>query len=158
MKYKGFIVAAVHLAIVMSLAAKYQMDRQNLPHVWARALPFDPNLPIRGRYVRMLLRVENPEISDGLTPVRLSATSDGKLTATRNPEGDPALHVRPALEGESVLSQPVAYFIPEHIPDPSIRQKGEELWVEVTIPRKGPPRPIRLGIRKDGVLRPLEIN
>jgi hypothetical protein len=35
----------------------------------------------------------------------------------------------------------------EHIPDPS-RLQGEELWAEVTIPKKGLPRPIRLGVKK----------
>ncbi|HET7694915.1 MAG TPA: GDYXXLXY domain-containing protein [Vicinamibacterales bacterium] len=49
----------------------------------------------------------------------------------------------------------LAFFIPEHIPDPSIREPGEELWAEVTLPRKGPPRPIRLAVKKDGVLTPL---
>ena len=45
--------------------------------------------------------------------------------------------------------------IPEHVPDPSRRPAGEELWVEVTIPRAGAPRPIRLGVKKDRVLTPL---
>ena len=48
------------------------------------------------------------------------------------------------------LAEPVAFFIPEHVPDPSRRPAGEELWAEVTIPRSGPPRPIRLGVMKDG--------
>jgi hypothetical protein len=57
-----------------------------------------------------------------------------------------------------VLVEPVAFFITEHIPDPSRRQEGEELWVEVTIPKKGPPRPIRLGVKKgDGPIVPLAI-
>ncbi len=30
------------------------------------------------------------------------------------------------------LSEPVAFFIPEHAPDPSRRDPGEELWGEVT--------------------------
>lgn len=56
------------------------------------------------------------------------------------------------------MYQPVAYFIPEHIPDPSIRPNDEELWVEVTIPKKGPPRPIRLGVKKgEAPIAPLEI-
>jgi hypothetical protein len=58
----------------------------------------------------------------------------------------------------AVLDQPVAFFITEHIPDPSRRAPGEELWVEVTVPRKGPPRPIRLGVRQgDGPIVPLEL-
>jgi hypothetical protein len=52
--------------------------------------------------------------------------------------------------------QRIAFFIPEDVPDPSIRARGEELWAEVTLPRKGPPRPIRLAVKKDGVLTPLK--
>ena len=56
----------------------------------------------------------------------------------------------------AVLAEPVAFFIPEHVPDPLRRQEDEELWVEVTIPKKGPPRPIRLGVKKsDGPIVPL---
>ena len=50
----------------------------------------------------------------------------------------------------------IAFFIPEHAPDPSRRPPGEELWAEVTLPKKGPPRPIRLGVMKNGVLTPLQ--
>jgi hypothetical protein len=71
------------------------------------------------------------------------------------------LHVRfIESRGEklAVLDQPVSFFIPEHVADPSRRPAGEELWVEVTIPKKGPPRPIRLGIKKgDEPIVPLEL-
>ena len=52
---KGLIVAALHLALVASLGAKMLADRAIRPRVWARVVPFDPNLPIRGRYVRMAI-------------------------------------------------------------------------------------------------------
>jgi hypothetical protein len=39
-----------------------------------------------------------------------------------------------------------------------VRAPGEELWVEVTLPRRGPPRPIRLAVKKDGVLTPLDLD
>ncbi|MDM7951858.1 MAG: hypothetical protein QUV07_01365 [Cyanobium sp. CZS 25K] len=35
---------------------------------------------------------------------------------------------------------------------------GEQLWVEVTLPAQGPPRPIRLGVRRgEGPITPLEL-
>lgn len=47
-------------------------------------------------------------------------------------------------------------FVPEHVPDPSIRVAGEELWGEVSVPRKGPPRPVRLGVKRGtGAIEPL---
>jgi hypothetical protein len=57
----------------------------------------------------------------------------------------------------SRLAEAVAFFIPEHVPDPSRRAPGEELWAEVTVPRSGPPRPIRLGVMKEGRLTPLDL-
>jgi hypothetical protein len=62
-------------------------------------------------------------------------------------------YVRLRIAGRS---EQLAFFIPEHVPDPSIRSAGEELWAEVTLPRKGAPRPIRLAVKKDGVLTPLQ--
>jgi hypothetical protein len=81
----------------------------------------------------------------------------------QHPGYDPSeLHVRLVeRRGEklALLDQPVAFFIPEHFPDPSRRPADEELWVEVTIPNKGPPRPIRLGVKKgDGAIAPLDLN
>ena len=59
----------------------------------------------------------------------------------------------------AVLDRPVPFFIPEHVTDPSRRAPGEELWVEVTIPKKGPPRPIRLGVSKNkGPIIPLDLS
>jgi len=71
------------------------------------------------------------------------------------------LHVRfiqRQNEKLAVLDRPVAFFIPEQIPDPSRRPPDEKLWVEVTIPKKGPPRPIRLGVKKgDSPIVPLNL-
>ena len=159
---KGLIVALLHLLIVSSLGAKLLVDRATRPRAWARTMPFDPDLPLRGRYVR--LRVEGRagdgwETSTGSAAVSLSvrdgllelvpASSDTGLTGHLFPGGGPRT---------AVLDQPVAYFIPEHVPDPSQRPPGEELWVEVTLPRHGGPRPIRLAVKKDGVLTPLPLD
>jgi hypothetical protein len=53
------------------------------------------------------------------------------------------------------LDRPVDFYIPEHAVDPTGLRRGEELWIEVTLPPKGPPRPIQLAIRQDGAWRPL---
>jgi len=165
---KGFLVAALHVAIVASLGAKLLVDRATRPRVWARAAPVDPNLPIRGRYVSLRLEAG---IGEGLDlhvsrtpasqaiPIALSV-QDQQLVALPS-SGSSWLYARAAQrDGRppvAVLAQPLAYFIPEHVADPSRRAAGEELWVEVTIPRRGAPRPIRLGVKKDGVLTPLEL-
>jgi len=66
--------------------------------------------------------------------------------------------IRQRGEKLAVLDTPVAFFIPEDVPDPSRRASGEQLWVEATIPKEGTPRPIRLGVKKgDGPIAPLEV-
>jgi hypothetical protein len=154
---KGLIVAALHVALVSSLGAKLLLDRTTRPRVWIRTAPYDPNLPIRGRYVQLRIEVG----TDGQKPagpVELSVRN-GQLVAmpASNSTGLYVQDVQRGGRSVTILVQPLAYFIPEHIPDPSIRGTDEELWVEVTIPKRGAPRPIQLGVKKDDVLKPLEL-
>lgn len=161
---KGLVIAALHLAMVASLGGKLLADRAMRPRVWARAAPVDPSLPIRGRYVRLRVEAAVPVSTDLKTVNRVSLSKDGDrllATPTFGPESSEGLYARAATrDGESVVvvDQSLAYFIPEHVPDPSRRQPGEELWVEVTLPRQGPPRPIRLGVKKSGQLTPLDLD
>jgi hypothetical protein len=158
---KGLVVAAIHLAMVASLGAKLLVDRQTRPRVWARTVPVDPDSPLRGRYVR--LRVEGGASAlDGAShssPVALAAREQS-LVFEPVPEfhGLSATVARRDGQQFATLDQPLAFFIPEHVPDPSIRAPGEELWVEVTLPKRGGPRPIQLGVKKEGVLTPLDLD
>ena len=159
----GLLVAAIHVALVGSLGLKLLVDRARLPRAWARTQPFDPSAPLRGRYVRLALEVpltSLPEsrVGSSETGVRLRAV-DGQLKGETD---DAVRSPRVQLRQESGvwwsrLAEPVAFFIPEHVPDPSVRPRGEELWAEVTIPGSGPPRPIRLGVMREGKLVPLEL-
>jgi hypothetical protein len=53
------------------------------------------------------------------------------------------------------LAEPVDYYIAEHAPDPSWTKPGQELWIEVTLPPKGPPRPLALAIKDNGLWKQL---
>jgi len=153
---KGIALGVVQVAMVFSLGGKLLIDRATMPRVWVKTAPYDPSLPIRGRYVSLMLLVDArgfeplPAFPNGAMSHGRLRVEDGKLVAVRSPEGE-------WVRGDR-LSAPVAYFIPEHVEDPSRRPPGEELWVEVTVPPKGPPRPIRLGVKKNGVLTPLDLH
>jgi hypothetical protein len=54
------------------------------------------------------------------------------------------------------LAEPLAYFIPEHADDPSRPRADATLWAEVTLPPTGAPRPVRLGLRKDATIEPID--
>jgi hypothetical protein len=154
---KGLLLGAVQFAMVLSVGGKLLVDRATMPRVWVRDLPFDPNLPIRGRYLSLAIAAEARGFPPGAIygSARLTV-EDGILVARPDPDGGNMLNTfgNGAIAN---LSAPIAFFIAEHVPDPSRRPPGEELWVEVTVPAKGPPRPIQLGVKKDGVLTPLAL-
>jgi uncharacterized membrane-anchored protein len=153
--YRGLVVGVLQCAIVLSMTAKYEWDRERLPRVWARVAPVDPNAPLRGRYLQLRLEVamDNP-VESYPTHVRL-AIQNGQLAAKLDEKG--ALEVWAPRNGVITLAQPVAFFLSDTAADPSRLKPGEELWVEVSVPPNSLPRPIRLGIKKDGALAPLNL-
>lgn len=63
-------------------------------------------------------------------------------------------------ESEEVrLAESVRFYIPEGIPDPSLLEPGDELWVELSVPKTGEPRPVQLARKKkDGSWMPLRLS
>lgn len=176
--HKGWLLAVLQVAIVCSLGAKLLYDRAYRPRVWIKVAPVDPDLPVRGRYLSLNLEVPAEGFSIRTVPSLYAKDKDGKplmqeytlpdrcdlvlrngqLIAVANPEGKFWLRARQTDAGMmAVVSTQTAYFLPEHSPDPSRVRKGQELWVEATIPKKGPPRPVRLGVKEAGVLTPIAI-
>jgi len=153
--YRGILTGALQCLIVLSVAGKYAVDRATLPRVWVKAsAPIDPSLWLRGRYLSLSLQVEIPEGDrDYYQSVRLHAEG-GRLIVTPEPNGH-GLTVSRIRRQPWTLTQPVAFYLPEHAAGPSRLKPGEELWVEVSVPHNGPPRPLRLAIRKGGNLMPL---
>jgi len=169
---KGLILAGIQLAIVASLGAKLAIDRARLPRVWAKVRSYDPDLPIRGRYLALQLLVQmQPGGEGGAKMPRPESkvpcgSASGKLLAING-----QLAATPAEYGRGVLlttclapnstevwmMQPVLYFLPEHAENPMQKARGGELWAEVTVPKAGPPRPIRLAVKKGNSFTPLEI-
>ena len=157
---RGLVVAALHAALVLAIGAKVLTDRATLPRAWARAVP-GPGPRFEGRYARLRIVLDGmPTDSAALrragNRARLEAR-EGRLV------GHPAvsqgeLRVATTAVDETALTtlaEPVTYFVPEGAPDPFARLPGEELWVEVTVPGRGSPRPIQLGLRRDSEIMPL---
>jgi hypothetical protein len=149
--HKGLLVALIQLLLVCSLGAKLLIDRATRPRVWCKTVAYDPYDPLRGRYVSVQLEVDAPTIPNTVENNYTNPTTaklevrDGKLVAVLSPEGVPVWQVR---NGKATWPEPVAYFISESAIDPSWNRQGAELWAEVTIPKKGPPRPIRLALKQ----------
>ena len=84
-----------------------------------------------------------------------------KLLAIRIPEADlrsKGVDVT-ALSGSACndlyIDEPVDFYIAEHAADPTALKQGQELWIEVTVPPKGPPRPLQLALKDNGAWKPL---
>ena len=161
---KGLVVAAAQVALAASVGAKFLVDRANYPRVWVETAPYDPDLPIRGRYVSVAVLVDakrdaSPEADTKNAEIflaRLEVQGD-RLVAVEDDAGRHWVTQRNCGDAKCwQLGDPLAYFIPEHGADPSRRPAGETLWVEVTVPPTGAPRPIRLGVMKNGTLTPLD--
>lgn len=171
--YKGLLLATLQVAIVCTLGAKLLYDRAHRPRVWIKSAIYDPNLPIRGKYLALSMEVPaegftvrmessgygigNTKLNEVFGPNRCNLVLRGnQLIAVAKEDGEFWANIqRRNNDLVAVINGETAYFLPEHRPGPLLRNRGEELWIEATIPRKGPPRPIRLAIKRDGVLSPL---
>ena len=168
--WRGLALGLFQLALVLGLGGKMLFDRATCPRGWAKTVPVDPELPIRGRYVRM--RAEVPlarSSSQAVDSVRLDVSSEGRLVASPQKgagtyptmglaaigSGDGSTSGADRAFDRVQLSSELAYFVSEYVQDPTRVAPGDELWVEVTLPRQGPPRPIRLGILHEGKILPL---
>lgn len=89
------------------------------------------------------------------------AVKDNKLIVIRAPESESTTATQTVGASPGVpcdqmrLSEPVDFYIAEHATDPTRLQHGQELWIEVTVPPKGPPRPLQLALKDNGAWKPL---
>jgi hypothetical protein len=176
---RGLLVGVLQVAIVASLGAKLAWDRHRLPRGWARVGVYDPDLPIRGRYLALQLEVvcdnalatppaapasprdmRRPQMfNSGYVRGKLRV-GNGRLASDCSSSTEGANMFRRQRPGQAAttnLSEPVLFFLPEHAADPWRQARGGELWAEVTLPASGPPRPIRLAIKQGDAFAPLEV-
>ncbi len=169
---RGLMLGMIQVVLVLSLGGKLLYDRKTRPRLWVLCQVYDPELPIRGRYLSE--RLEFP--TEGFTYragdrqgasdwylnhqwAYLDVRGDRLIAKPEGSESGEWVYLHKNNDGTVVAigQEPVLVFISEHAQVPSLKA-GEEMWVEVTVPTKGPPRPIRVGIKKDGVLTPVELN
>jgi hypothetical protein len=169
----GLILLFVQLLLVLSVAGKYLYERQTRPRVWTRATQFEPNLPLRGRYLAMRLVLDAcglprdtpvrryPQGASWVWHVSLSA-SQGKLVpqlvkpSSRSVGTLTLSDDRPC--DRAILSSEELLFISDRAQLPLPLKPGQDLWVEVTVPASGPPRPIRAALSGADGFHPLNLD
>lgn len=167
---KALLLGAIQIAIVLSLGGKLLYDRATRPRVWVLCGVYDPDLPIRGRYLSQRLQVP----AEGFT-LRYDANhnadwwmnrqwayfevrGNGLVAKATGDSKGPGAWVSVQKRSDSIVAfieEPALIFIPDTANMPALHPH-EELWAEVTIPAKGPPRPIQLAIKKDGGFAPIK--
>ncbi len=163
----ALIIGLAQAALVVSLAAQAAWDRANLPRAWVLARPVTSTPAVHGRYIRLQVV---PLVDPGLGPIRDSINEriiirptavrlearDGRLLAHKTPVSGVHLVFRDnRKEGEVVLGPAIDCYLPPADGDPSRFLKQEPLWLEVSVPAQGPPRPLRLGTMKEGRVVPI---
>ncbi|MEO8139151.1 MAG: hypothetical protein ABI742_05870 [Gemmatimonadota bacterium] len=147
---RGIWLMLIHLLLALAIFAKLGFDRATLPRVWARTVAVDPDDPFRGRYIRLWLDATDVRAAgDSIGPVEFFV-SDGQLKVRKAAgwSGFPIRQPAPPQARGVVVDEPLAYFVPEKVRDPSRLDAGQELWAEVSVPHHGLPRPIRLEVRQ----------
>lgn len=190
---KAVVVALIQVLIVSSLGAKLLYDRRTRPQAWFKTERYDPDLPIRGRYVSLQI-----EVNDSRSPEEVEKKFGAEIQGIQNRraqynyrgmddfgrecgaivvrDGSPTAEFdqspgwgcenltfvrrKTGSENSLRLTEPSLFFISDTAKDPTGLARGDELWVLATIPRKGPPRPITLGVKKAGEkdIHPLDLN
>jgi len=55
--YKSLLLAALQVSLVCTLGAKLLYERAHRPRVWIKSAVYDPNLPIRGKYLSLMMEL-----------------------------------------------------------------------------------------------------
>jgi len=170
----------IQMLIVCSVAGKYWYGRATYPRVWVRVQSFDPEMPVRGRYLALtplvdacgLPRTSDRErferYDDKRQPIQSSAywtwrvtthADKGALVVTAAKESAPMdveFHFGDDCHRVRLLPS-LDLFIPDTAKLPR-QEPHEEFWMEVTVPPAGPPRAIQLATSLDGKWQPLKFN
>ena len=178
------LLLIIQLLLVLSIAGKYLYERKTRPRIWVLSAQYDPNMPLRGRYLALQLRVDacnlphdHAHFTEGYKDANGVVQDPGSWNwdvslAVENGHLIPKLNDHPSSPRDNEyltqhanqscnqipLPTQVEYFIPDTAKTPFALKPGQQLWVEVTMPPTGPPRPIQLAISSEAGFQPLHLD
>jgi hypothetical protein len=170
----GLVVVLVQAALAAGLFFKLEREQRLLPTVWVKVVEYTPSESFRGQRIWLTLEVTpadgrypEPDPDEQPFPRRLNPRRRPPSRATRlfvrgnrlmadvsrNAFGYYVVaRTRPDGGVRLVLPRVVSVFVPKDAPEPPRPESADELLVEVGVSESAPPRPLRLAIRRDGVL------
>jgi len=95
-------------------------------------------------------------VNNALVAVRIEGEETGGEEGSR--DGQEVEGIAGAPCDQMQLDSATDFYISNRAQTPLPLQPGQELWIEVTVPPTGPPRPIQLALKDNGVWKPLESN
>ena len=138
----------------LSLQLTVDGCQSTLPSAKRADFPRDVNgAAVQGQYaIRGSGNVEFPaELKVANNQLQAIGIRDGEKRA-----GERMVMATPGAPCDQMrLVDPVNFYISEHARSPLPLVSGAELWIEVTVPPKGPPRPIQLALKQEGRWEPL---
>jgi len=184
----SLVLLAVQAVLVCTVVASYAWQRHHYPRVWTRAYGYDPQLPLRGRYLSLQVSIDGcsstlpsakqalfqrdftgavkpgPYAIQPVPNVQFSASLqvvNGQLQAVflSNEEQrrfGQIVQAQPEKPCQQMLLRaPVNFYIADNAPNLFPLRPNQQLWIELTIPPQGPPRPIQLALKSDGNWQPV---
>lgn len=88
----------------------------------------------------------------------------GKLVAVEMPDSTPSSTLVNVFQEKNKpcdrasIQSGIDYYIPDTAKWPPELGAHDSLWIEVTVPPAGPPRPIQLAVSRNGVFTPMPMN
>jgi len=136
----------------LSLRLTVDGCQSTLPSAKAAAFPRDINgSAIQGPFQLRASAIFHADLkvqNNRLLAIRILDDKNGRLGQ--------AVSVWPGSACDAMrLDMPLDFYIGEHARSPLPMKPGQELWIEVTVPAKGPPRPIQLAVKENGAWAPL---
>lgn len=136
----------------LSLRLTVDGCQSTLPSAKAAAFPRDINgSAIQGPFQLRASAIFHADLkvqNNRLQAIRILDDKNGRLGQ--------AVSVWPGSACDAMrLDMPLDFYIGEHARSPLPMKPGQELWIEVTVPAKGPPRPIQLAVKENGAWTPL---
>jgi hypothetical protein len=136
----------------LSLRLTVDGCQSTLPSAKAARFPRDINgAAIRGPYQLRASATFHADLkiqNNRLLAIRIQDDHNGALGQE--------VSVWPGAPCDSMrLDVPVDFYLAEHAQSPLPLKPGQELWIEVTIPPKGPPRPVQLALKDNTAWTPL---
>jgi hypothetical protein len=89
-------------------------------------------------------------VNNTLVAVRIEGAED--MTA-----GEEVVGTASSPCNQMQLASSTDFFIAGTAQSPLPLKPGQELWIEVTVPPKGPPRPMQLALKDNGAWKPLNL-